>query len=66
MLSRAVLVERTRAAICPGRLHGAQQSCAYQGKQRDEDKGYGVLQHNGEYAEAPQRHRGHTEARYYK
>ena len=66
MLSRAVLGECACAAICPGRLHGAQQSCTYQGKQRDEDKGNGVLQHDGEYAETPQRHCGHTEALYDK
>ena len=66
MSSGTVLGERTRAAICPGGFHRAQQSCAYQGKQGDEDKGNGVLQHNGEYAEAAQRHRGHTEALYDK
>ena len=67
MSSGTVLGERARcAAACPDRLHGAQQSCAYQGKQGDEDKSNGVLQHNGEYAEAPQRHRGHTEALYDK
>ena len=67
MSSGTVLGERARcAAACPDRLHGAQQSCAYQGKQGDEDEGNGMLQHNGEYAEAAQRHRGHAEALYDK
>ena len=66
MLSRAVLGECACAAICPERLHGAQHSCAYQGKQGDEDEGNGMLQHDGEYAETPQRHRGNTEALYDK
>ena len=67
MLSGTVLGERIRrTAACPGRLHGAQQRRACQGKQGDKDEGDGVLQHNGEHAEASQRHRGHTEALYDK